>query len=198
VDPRRGSAGLLAAIVLITGLGGAGWLGWWLPKQAARTRARNERNAGSTLTILSSAEADYRANDRDGNGVLDFWTGDVASLYRLGLIPRELAEADARPRSPLVPTPVPFRGYLFMALDFDESVTPPEPYRQDTDLKSGKVHHTEKFGFVAYPAEPGVTGEFIYIVNENNTAFRTPVGTTAMPGNWPSDPAIMQSWSKIW
>ena len=30
---------------------------------------------------MASAEADFRANDRDGNRIQDFWTGDVAQLY---------------------------------------------------------------------------------------------------------------------
>src|SRR5688572_6757800 len=46
-------------------------------------RSDNERNASTTLKTLSSAEADFRANDRDWNHVNDFWTGDVKSLYTL-------------------------------------------------------------------------------------------------------------------
>lgn len=69
----------------------------------------NERAASAALKTLATAEADYRSNDRDGNEINDYWTGDVAGLYRnqLRLIPRESAEADARPLNPLVPKPVP-------------------------------------------------------------------------------------------
>jgi len=44
-----------------------------------------ERNASASLKTLATAEADFRANDRDGNGVNDYGTGDVYGLY--GLIP---------------------------------------------------------------------------------------------------------------
>ena len=39
---------------------------------------------GSTvLRTMSTAEADYRSNDRDWNHVNDFWTGDVSGLYHV-------------------------------------------------------------------------------------------------------------------
>src|SRR5258708_732588 len=60
-------------------------------------RASNERIASTTLKQFTSAEAEFRANDRDRNGVNDFWTGDVSGLYsltvdghELQLIPREV------------------------------------------------------------------------------------------------------------
>src|ERR1041384_2779335 len=46
-------------------------------------RASNERNASTSLKTLSSAEADFRANDRDWNHVNDFWTANVAGLYTM-------------------------------------------------------------------------------------------------------------------
>ena len=45
-----------------------------IPRLTAAMRASNERS--------SSAEADFRANDRDGNKSLDFWTLDVAPVPR--------------------------------------------------------------------------------------------------------------------
>lgn len=146
-------------------------------------RGSNERNASTTLKMLASAEADFRANDRDNNGVNDFWTGDVSGLYSLDvgagplkLIPREVAEADAAPLKPLVPAPVPFKGYLFRALEADLGATDPKDqlYKQDTGGKPpmGRVHHTGKFGFIAFPARFGTTGKYSFINNENNTVFR--------------------------
>ena len=46
-----------------------------------------------------------------------YWVGDVAELFRLGLISRELAEADTAPLNPLVPKPVPFHGYYVRAME---------------------------------------------------------------------------------
>src|SRR5438876_8635612 len=108
-------------------------------------------------TLFRSAEAEFRYKDVDGNGVEDFWTGDVAGLYRFGLIDREIAAADALPLFPRVPQPIPYMGYYFVAMEVDDSESPPEELRQDTDKKSGKVHHRSKFAFCAYPAEPGAS-----------------------------------------
>jgi hypothetical protein len=102
-----------------------------VPGLQSSNRASNERNASINLKVITSAEADFRSNDRDKNGVNDFWTGDVSGLYSLDvgdgplkLIPREVAEADAAPLKPLVPSPVPFKGYLFRALEADFGATP--------------------------------------------------------------------------
>ena len=43
-------------------------------------RAANERNASTSLKTVVTANHDFRANDRDGNRIVDFWTGDVAGL----------------------------------------------------------------------------------------------------------------------
>jgi hypothetical protein len=165
-----------------------------------RSRAENGYDAYCALKNLCQAEADFRGNDRHENGLQDFWTGDVAGLYStiagagpMKLIDRALAEADARPLKGLVPKPIPYHGYYFLALDVDESETPPESYRQDTDKKSGKVHHLSKFGFCAYPAGPD-TGHEVWIINEGNTAFlRRDIASP--PRSWPSDEEL-RSWAK--
>src|SRR5579862_1744833 len=54
-----------------------------IPGLLSSQRASNERNASTTLKTLTSAEADFRANDRDWNQVNDFWTGDVKGLYTM-------------------------------------------------------------------------------------------------------------------
>jgi len=180
-------------IVVLSTAGAAFVFSYWLPRRRAAERAAEEKAARTTLWTLSTAEADFRANDRDRNGVEDFWTGDVAGLAVL--IGRDIASADVRPIRPLVPTPIPHHGYYFAALLFEDTYTPPEAYGQDTDQKSGKVHHLSKFGFVAFPADPA-SGKRIYIVNENNTVFHRVVDAPP-PKNWPSDKEIMQFWSKI-
>jgi prepilin-type N-terminal cleavage/methylation domain-containing protein len=52
-----------------------------IPGLLTSIRASNERNASASLKTLSSAEADFKSNDRDDNKVQDYWTGDVAGLY---------------------------------------------------------------------------------------------------------------------
>src|SRR5438093_367005 len=55
-----------------------------LAEQQGRAQgASNERNASATLKSFASAEADFRANDRDNNRVNDFWVADVSGLYRV-------------------------------------------------------------------------------------------------------------------
>src|SRR5258706_12279420 len=54
-----------------------------LPGLLSSQRASNERNASTSLKTLTSAQADFRANDRDWNHVNDFWTGDIKGLYTM-------------------------------------------------------------------------------------------------------------------
>jgi len=166
------------------------------PEWHAGVMTDNERSAEAALRTLATAEADYRANDRDGNGVNDFWTGDVSELSRLGILPRYFGLADGSPRTPLAPRPIPHMGYYFEALEADDSVRPPESYRQDTDKKSGKVHHLGKFGFIAYPATPGITGRRVFIVNENNSTWYSP-DATRKPSAWPSDDELRTQWCRV-
>ncbi len=51
-----------------------------IPGLLAAQRSSNERNASASLKTLGTAEADFRSNDREGNLINDFWTGDVQSL----------------------------------------------------------------------------------------------------------------------
>lgn len=188
--PGQRGPSIGCCIVLTVAIGILGFMAW----SSIRTsnRARNERDAETGLKILANAQAECRAKDRDGNGVNDFWTGDIAGLYKLGLIDPALAEADVDPLVPLVPKPIPYKGYFYRALDKDDS-DDSEPYPQDTDRQSGKVHHLRKFGFVAFPAEPGATGKYMWIVNENNSAFRHDL-SIPVPRNWPAD---YRAWSLV-
>jgi len=72
-----------------------------IPGLLSSQRASNERNASTSLKTLSSAEADFRANDRDWNHVNDFWTGDVKGLYTM----TSAAEkgAGTSPKDPMEP-----------------------------------------------------------------------------------------------
>jgi type II secretory pathway pseudopilin PulG len=203
-----------------------------------------ERNASTSLKTLSSAEADFRANDRDWNNVNDFWTANVSGLYTMTssavaggqpnstldpsikLIELSIASADADgtfipaagENVPLTSfaVPSPKARYWYAALGADLSVEAGDPlgiYRQDTGgvPKMGKVHHFTKFGFVAFP-DGTSKDKYVFIVNENNTIFRTAVtaplrlGTAAPPGltrvplaylNWPDDATLKSSWNKL-
>jgi hypothetical protein len=171
-------------------------IGYFVPKALRERRWANERATRGAMRVLSVAEYGYRGQDLDGNGIKDFWTADVAGLFKYGMISREIAEADAAPLVPLVPQPIPYHGYYFKALVADDSVSPPIVYRQVTDKKSGAVHNPDRFGFVAYPAGGLSPPKFMWIINENNTDFggRT---TVPVPDNWPADQQLKNSWSKV-
>jgi len=66
-----------------------------IPGLLAAQRSSNERNASASLKTVTSAQADFRANDRDGNRVNDFWTLDVYALYGLTPITGALAAPPA-------------------------------------------------------------------------------------------------------
>jgi prepilin-type N-terminal cleavage/methylation domain-containing protein len=133
-----------------------------IPGLISSKRASNERHASTSLKTLTSAEADFRANDRDWNRVNDFWTGDVKGLYTMTpakvrgasgtpsdspirLIELSVAAADVEDalvpaggeNMPLGPfaSPSPCSGYWFVALDADLSLQAGDPdraYRADT------------------------------------------------------------------
>jgi len=84
----------------------------------------------------------------DENG---YWVGDVAELYRLAKLPREMAEADVAPLHPLVPSPIPYHGYFVRVLETGPARWVGEP---PTSLK-GKTRCRDSFAICIYPAEEG-------------------------------------------
>jgi prepilin-type N-terminal cleavage/methylation domain-containing protein len=54
-----------------------------IPGLLAAMRSANERSAATSLKTISTAQADFRSNDRDWNKVNDFWTFNVAGLYTM-------------------------------------------------------------------------------------------------------------------
>lgn len=164
------------------------------PSLLSSHRAAQERHASTTLKTFTSAEADFRANDRDHNKVADFWTGDVSGLYyvkpvdggpEVRLIEVDAANADAKPIFRLPPGSGPFQGYRYQSLDWDDSIEGEKGNnRLDTDKSGRKVHHPERFGFCAFPAS-ATQGNYVFFVNENNTTFRK--RTLEPRTTWPSD-----------
>src|SRR5688572_17757552 len=212
-----------------------------IPGLLSSQRASNERNASTSLKTLSSAEADFRANDRDWNHVNDFWTGNVSGLYTMTsaaltgatanntldpsvkLIELSIASADTDSTTisantenlPLTSFAVysAKAGYWYQALQTDNSVSgsPESTYKIETGGQPtmGSVHNTSKFGFLAFPDSQSA-GKYVFIVNENNTIFRsatstvvktttvTPPGTLAAPyDSWPNDNDLKSFWNKL-
>jgi general secretion pathway protein G len=170
----------------------------------------NEDLAASALKILASAEAAFRSNDRDGNGINDFWTGDVAGLYQLTtkgerfsikMIGITLASADAAPlprESGATPAPpLPRHGYWYRVLRKDRSTQPPEDYATDTTGRGGpRTYNRNRFGFVAYPAEYGVSGLRTLIINEATSVYGR--DTQGEPvEDWPDDATRKREWTLL-
>jgi prepilin-type N-terminal cleavage/methylation domain-containing protein len=134
-----------------------------IPGLLAAQRSSNERNASTSLKTLTTAESDFRSNDRDGNRVTDFWTADVYALFGLigitsanmvppadvnvsttvvRLIEPALAGADGLPQQalygnvefgPALVTGGTKAGYIFRALHWEESAAGPTTLLNDTD-----------------------------------------------------------------
>lgn len=201
--PKRGfwlpSPGHLVAIAVILIAAALA-----IPGLRNTQRSSNERNASTSLKMLTSAEADFRANDRDWNHVNDFWTGDVSDLYyikppqtrvELKLIDVEIANAD--PLSLFYPGNAAQRryAYWFQALERDDNYKGQESeYKKDTDKSGRRVHHETKFGFCAF-TRPGWEGNYIFFINENNTIFREE--GKGPRDAFPSDAHLKSYWSVI-
>ena len=211
-----------------------------IPGLLSSVRAANERSAATSLKTLTSAQADFRANDRDWNHVNDFWTADVKGLYTMSsaavsgstnsttdpaikLIELSLASADSdgTRAGPVdncdlsaFAVPSAKAGYWYQAMVVDQTLngTAEMTYKVDTGGTPlmGTCHNTSKFGFLAYPDSQSA-GKYVFIVNENNTIFRSATsgavrtGTASPPGvltttayaDWPNDTTLKSFWSKL-
>jgi hypothetical protein len=151
-----------------------------------------ERPASSALKTLTSAQADFRANDRDGDKVSQFWRADIAGLYALApgggpairLIERSLALADARPVYDLTQDGErkPLKGYWFRSIRHADEKT---------------IDAASQFAAVAYPAEYPQSGKYTFIVDENNTIFRCDLGHGNGLEVYPTDDELKAKWAKL-
>jgi prepilin-type N-terminal cleavage/methylation domain-containing protein len=171
-----------------------------IPGLLQSQRAANERNASASLKTITSAQADFRANDRDKNKVNDFWTNDVKGLYTfeshngtnqggtanmIKLIEISVAGADSLLAGHAsceditnITTRSAKSGFWYESLLTDASDTADTTYQTNTSgtdeagaAVTATLYHTSKFGFLAHP-DSASAGKFAYIVNENNTIFR--------------------------
>jgi prepilin-type N-terminal cleavage/methylation domain-containing protein len=174
-----------------------------IPGLLSSQRASNERNASTSLKTLASAEADFRANDRDWNHVNDFWTYDIRGLYTLTsaavvgatansttdpsikLIELSVASADGDTSTPTTneylnitnfAVPSAKAGYWYQALVADDTLT--GSLEMTYALDTGGV---PTMGSVHNTSKFGFcsypdsqsSGKYVFIVNENNTIFRS-------------------------
>ena len=163
------------------------------PRPDTSTIPKNERAALGNLKKTMMAEFVFRAGDKDKNRINDYWTADVAGLYRNdALTERSVAEADAAPVNSIVSKPKPHSGYFFRALEKDQDG---HPYGKDTDRSGNKWHNTSRFGFCAYPSEYGKTGKRTFIGSEANTMYAKDTGGKRVL-QWPANP-IKEGWKRL-
>ena len=150
-------------------------------------RSNNDRNAAASLKTVATAQADFRSNDRDGNGKNDFWRGDIAGLFTvkgkdgqaIKLIEMSIAYADVRPLTEYEKhLSAPKSGYRFRALRFaDEKI--PDP---------------ERFAACAFP-DIEKAGKAMFIISHENCVYRkkaVPYGVEV----YPADP-LKEGWEKM-
>ncbi len=194
----------LVKVLGVVGLGGALLLGFWIrlrPEIAdeiddfftlTHHHGSTERNASTCLKTITSAQADFRANDRDGDGVNQFWRGDIAGLYVLRprkdpqgpaikLIELSVASADDRPVTDISPYAVRSAkaGYWFRAL-LHEGEAAPSP---------------DRFAACAFPDSPAA-GKWTFIVDEENTIYRKELKKQRGIDRYPKDP-VKDGWIRM-
>ena len=174
-----------------------------IPGLISSQRSSYERAASASMKSIAIAEADFRSNDRDGNGVNDFWVGDVKGLYTMTncavpgkaggtvdppirLIELSLAAADSDgvtvPAGGDCMDVTQFgvfaakAGYWYSALLVDGSLPagPDATYQQDT-IGNVPMGSCHNLGRFGFIAFPEsmVFGKFVYVLNEGNTIYRS-------------------------
>jgi hypothetical protein len=155
-----------------------------------------------SMRVLMGAQVDFKSNDRDGNGVADFWTGDVSGFYSLTsakvrgrldpplkLIDSGVAAADAAPLAAgaaggemraigefaVQGTKA---GYWFYAMVNDRSQNPIVAYRTNTrgSPALGAVNNTQRFAFLAFPHAYRSDGTLAFAMNESGGIFQRNFG----------------------
>ncbi len=177
-------AQLILLAVLLVGIVAA--LALMMPPRKPR-RTSEDRCAEASLRTVASAQADFRANDRDGNGREDFWRGDVAGLYALRspdgnpikLIYIGMAGADHSPKTDLSPyaSKKPHCGYWYRALRHgDEAALDPN-----------------RFAVCAFPDVHSSRTRLTFILDERNTVFMKDLGRGGGIDLFPADP-LQEGW----
>jgi hypothetical protein len=159
------------------------------------------------LKAIQAAEAMWRQNDIDGNGIQDYWTYDLSGMYRTlkngkptCYINIDFAKADTgwhkdgtfgagitEDWNPISVTLGPKSGYYYQAILTDEDGI---PYNQNW-VRGVKATNSTKFAFVAYPMVYGSSGDRTFIINERGVIYATDCGSDEAkiilkwPGKYP-------------
>jgi len=150
----------------------------------------DERPECTALKSLASAEAGFRADDRDLDGRNQFWRADVAGLYALApgggpaiqLIEESLALADDRPL--YVQTGRPTRPYRVRAIRHPD--------------EDPKALDPNRFAFCAFPDRPGDPKcKYMFVIDENHTVFRSLANGLRGVEVFPTEEELKKEWNKL-
>lgn len=160
-------------------------------------RWSSDPSAAAGLQTLKVSQQDFRDNDRDEDGVKNYWVRDVAGLYGLDsgkgpiqLIDISCAGADRTPgrgRYASAPQGKPYiEHYYFAAL---------KRYREDgksVAYDDGSGRNPSRFGIVAFPAEYRQGSLLTFITNEKNITYAKDTRGKP-PDEFPEDP-VKEGW----
>ncbi len=165
-----------------------------------------QRNASASLKTLATAQADYRANDRDGNRIQDFWREDVSGLYgvlpvgsteMVKLIEVSVAGADT---ASIGRSTLGAMGPGQVAVDHYAVLSPKAGYffcaLRHADEKPGALD-PNRFAACAYPANYPSSGRLTFILDENNTIYKRDLGRPGPPDVFPDEATLKAKWSKL-
>lgn len=172
-----------------------------------------ELGAAQALAEIRDAQADFFENDRDANGVRDYWVADVHGLYglcppfapgeavertglaALKLVPEDLAKADRTPaalegaglRAPAEPAS---RGrYQFGALpEFEDASGTWRRYG------AGARVSPDRYGFYAVPSKSDLSLATL-LVSEKGVRWKKDTAGK-VPRGFPADPE-REGWARV-
>lgn len=171
--------------------------GWYFDTEAGAERirirriGRNELAAVQSVLAYYDAQLEYAAEDRDGDGILEYAQKFIsAENQRDGLYWETSVNEQQSPLGPLFAEATPdgaYYGYYYRILT-----------SQGTNAKGGAISYlndnqmTGGFALIAWPAEYGNTGVMSFIVNQDGIVYQQNLGadTAKLATQLPSfDPA---------
>jgi hypothetical protein len=171
-------------------------------------RGTNERSASASLKTLATAQADFRANDRDNDGIQNFWVRDVFGLFALcplrgpvdpdhmiQLIEPSQACADATTPAAwgnevdparAIGAYAPKAGYVYRVMTHDASGRP---------YDDGTGRNPTRFALCHYPVGSAKERQQTFIMDESIMIWRK--ATNGVPVlRWPADLGA-EGWTKL-
>ncbi len=174
-----GNDGVVWGAAMLVGLAGA-FMFWYLPW-------KHDRDRSAPLQIMMAIRSGVQTPE-------GFWVADLAGLHEQGRMPRDIAEADARPLTPLAPQPRPYHGWYVVAMETGACLATGDDDTPDP-LKSDK-RHKENFGFCIYPADASLADYQPWIVGRLGTYRKSTPGSAPVL-HWPSRRDIQRHWARV-